>query len=71
MHFFGILGSHSDINVLHRSPLFANLAEGIALKVNYTINSHDYKMSYYLADGIYLSWATLVMSISLPMGNKR
>jgi len=64
-------GSHNDINVLHRSPLFDNLAEGRAPEVNYSVNGHDYNMGYYLADGIYPSWATLVKSITLPMGNKR
>ena len=62
--FFGMAGSYNDINVLHRSPLFVNLAKERAPEVNYTINDHDYTMGYYLADDIYLSWATLVKSIS-------
>ncbi|CAN6198287.1 unnamed protein product [Urochloa humidicola] len=69
--FFGLPGSLNDINVLHRSHLFANLAQGEAPVVNYTINSHDYTMGYYLADGIYPRWATFVKTISRPLGNKR
>ncbi|XP_021305553.1 uncharacterized protein LOC110431162 [Sorghum bicolor] len=69
--FFGMPGSHNDINVLNRSPLFDNLAEGKAPEVNFSVNGHNYVMGYYLADGIYPTWATLVKSITKPMGNKR
>jgi hypothetical protein len=68
---FGLPGSHNDVNVLHRSPVFDDLASGNAVEVNFTINGNQYNMGYYLADGIYPDWATLVKSVSLPQGRKK
>lgn len=69
--FFGLPGSHNDINVLERSDVFANLVEGRAPPINYSVNGHDYTMGNYLADGIYHSWATFVKTIHAPQASKR
>lgn len=68
--------SHNDINVLDRSPLFSNLAQGTAPPANYVINNHQYTMGYYLVDGIYPQWATIVQkfnetTINLNNNNKK
>jgi hypothetical protein len=40
--FFGLEGSHNNINVLQRSNVFSQLAEVHAPPVNFVINSKKY-----------------------------
>ena len=54
--FFGMPGSHNDINVLQRSPLSARLTEEKTHPCHYTFNGHEY------------SRATIWMTVSMPYG---
>lgn len=69
--FFGLPGSLNDINVLHKSPIFQRLAKGVAPKCRFSIAGRDFDIGYYLADGIYPKWATLVQTISHPQDNRK
>ncbi|XP_048622932.1 putative nuclease HARBI1 [Brassica napus] len=68
--FFGSPGTLNDINVLDRSPVFDDILQGRAPRVQYVVNGHQYDLAYYLTDGIYPKWLTFIQSISLPQGPK-
>ncbi|XP_024008877.1 putative nuclease HARBI1 [Eutrema salsugineum] len=68
--FFGPPGTLNDINVLDRSPVFDDILHGRAPKVRYSVNGHQYKLPYYLTDGIYPKWTTFIQSIRLPQEPK-
>lgn len=66
--FFGMAGSNNDLTVLNHSRLFADVINGWQPPVQYTVNGTQYKLPYYLADGIYPSWPVFVKSI--PLANR-
>ncbi|CAH9096024.1 unnamed protein product [Cuscuta epithymum] len=68
--FFGMAGTNNDITVLDRSPLFDDIINGISPPCSYVVQGHHYDMGYYLTDGIYPQYATLMQSISQPSSLK-
>ncbi|XP_010436672.1 PREDICTED: uncharacterized protein LOC104720470 [Camelina sativa] len=69
--FFGPPGTLNDINVLDRSPVFDDILEGKAPRVTYFVNGWQYKIAYYLTDGIYPNWATFIQSIYFHKAKKQ
>jgi hypothetical protein len=63
-------GSHNDINVLQHSSVFDDLANGRTPAIEFNVNGIGYYLGYYLADGTYLDWATLVKIIPSPISKK-
>ncbi|KAL9661223.1 hypothetical protein QQ045_026045 [Rhodiola kirilowii] len=49
-----------------RSPVFDDVEQGNAPRVNFFVNQRPYNMAYYIVDGIYPSYPTFVKSIRLP-----
>ncbi|KAJ9545363.1 hypothetical protein OSB04_025070 [Centaurea solstitialis] len=54
-----------------KSPLFEDVYDAKAPDGYFQVNRATYKYGYYLGDGIYPKWATLVKSFSYPEDAKR
>ena len=66
-HFnFGAPGILNDINILDRSPLFDNAVRGESPAVNFVVNNNIHNTGYWMADGIYPTYACFVKSFSRP-----
>ncbi|XP_059654261.1 uncharacterized protein LOC132300976 [Cornus florida] len=59
-------GSHNDLNVLDHSPVFKSMINGSMPPINYVVNGHQRTMGYYLSNGIYPKWTTLMQTIPHP-----
>ena len=63
--FFGVPGSLNDLNVLDHSNTIEEIIEGkYPPKVKFVVNGTVYTLPYYLADGIYPSWALFMKTIA-------
>ncbi|XP_071701568.1 uncharacterized protein [Rutidosis leptorrhynchoides] len=69
--YFGVAGSNNDINVLNTSDLFNSMLNEEMSDVPYQINGVHYRRGYYLADGIYPTWAAFVKGFSSAVDEKR
>ncbi|KAK3218940.1 hypothetical protein Dsin_012910 [Dipteronia sinensis] len=58
------IGESTTIESLKRFLLFDDLINGVAPPCNFVAQGHHYNMGYYLSDGIYPQYATLIQTIS-------
>ena len=64
------MGSNNDIKVLAQSPLFNDLWTDKAPDMTFTVNEYAYKYNYYLCDGIYPNYSTLIKTYPVPLSEK-
>ncbi|XP_022024950.1 uncharacterized protein LOC110925301 [Helianthus annuus] len=66
-----MVDANNDIIVLQSSGLFDDVINGVAPNTSFYANDVEYKYGYYLVEGIYPEWATLVKTLSCPDDEKR
>lgn len=61
--YFRMPWANNDLNVMAQSYVFEDLLHGKIPPINFEVNVNQYDMWYYLADGFYLCYATIVKSM--------
>ena len=68
--FLGCPGSLNDLNVMGVSSLASTYMESAARTMKYTVGDTEFEGAFFLADGIYPSYAYLMKTISNPTNPK-
>ncbi|KAH9085422.1 hypothetical protein Ae201684P_005130 [Aphanomyces euteiches] len=69
--YIGLAGANNDINIADRSPLLMKWLKGPARSITYNIAGRSFKVSNFLADGIYTSYTIYMKAIAQPQGRHR
>ncbi|XP_076925218.1 uncharacterized protein LOC143587959 [Bidens hawaiensis] len=71
VHSERVAGSNNDLNVIDQSPIFDDLIDGVEPPQAFFANGEHFKYGYYLVDGIYSEWGTLVQAYASPLSDKQ
>ncbi|XP_047953972.1 uncharacterized protein LOC125200362 [Salvia hispanica] len=70
--YFGVAGSNNkDQRSAQSSPIFNDECRGEGPEISFVANGTQYRMGYYLADGIYPRWPVFAKTLRQPAGAKR
>ncbi|KAJ0948547.1 putative harbinger transposase-derived protein [Helianthus annuus] len=69
--FFALPGSLNDLNIIYQSQIFEDVVAGTGPDISFTVSGVEYRRGYYLADGIYPTYSTIVKTIPYPTDDKR
>ncbi|KAJ0896922.1 putative harbinger transposase-derived protein [Helianthus annuus] len=69
--FFGLPGSLNDLNIIYQSHIFDDVVAGTGPDTSFTVSGVEYRRGYYLADGIYPTYSTIVKTIPHLTDDKR
>ncbi|KAL4570630.1 hypothetical protein LXL04_026289 [Taraxacum kok-saghyz] len=64
--YFGVLGSHNDLNILNSSDFYTKLHNYTAPDSSFILRGTQYRFGYYLVDGIYPERSIFFKTLAYP-----